>query len=103
MSDGPFRPSVCAWSASGPVFCGAVRVGENLVLKGLLSWDTVIPSLTCSYSPGGSDAGVQENWPDTDAVIRCIPMTKSVESREPRFCASARFLSRILDSSRKQN
>jgi hypothetical protein len=39
---------------------------------------------------------VQEIWPDVDAVIKCMPMAKSVAPRESRFCA-ARSLPRSQD------
>jgi hypothetical protein len=99
MGGGPFKPLVCAWSVDG-LYCGAMRVEEGPELKLLLSSvprDTGILSLICSWSPGDTDmGGVQENWPDIDALIRCMPMAKSVKPRESRFCA-ARSLPRTLD------
>lgn len=98
-SGGPFKPLVCAWSVDGP-YCGAVQIGDGPELKGLLSsvpWDIVKPPLTCSYSSGDTDVrGVKENWSDIDALIRCMPMAKSVKPRESRFCA-ARSLRRASD------
>jgi len=36
--------------------------------------------------------GIKESWPAIEALIRYMPMAKSVESRAPRFCVSARLL-----------
>jgi hypothetical protein len=74
-----------------------VRVGEPKdeeapVSCGSRAEARAFPPLACSYRPGGRADGTTKLGDDMQAEIRCIPIAKSVESRDPRLRVSAKFL-----------